>query len=178
MKQIGDMSLQELAAFVCDHLANKGIHVVLTGGACVTLYTENRYQSLDIDLVNMDGVGISQIAGALLEIGFIEKGLLFEHPDSDFTIDILAPPLSLGSSGVHEVSEMEIGGHRLRCLSPTDSVCDRLAAWFFWDDEQALEQALLICMSQHVNLDAVRSWAESEGESENCTFFVRMVQDR
>lgn len=38
MKTIRDLTLGELAALVCSHLKAHGIDVVLTGGACVTLY--------------------------------------------------------------------------------------------------------------------------------------------
>lgn len=36
MKAIGEMSLQELAAFVCSHLQQHDIPVVLVGGSCVS----------------------------------------------------------------------------------------------------------------------------------------------
>jgi len=51
MKSIADMSLGEIAAFVCSHLRKHGINVVLSGGACVSIYTTNRYQSYDLDFV-------------------------------------------------------------------------------------------------------------------------------
>jgi hypothetical protein len=51
MKQIKEMSIGELAAYVCTHLRENGIHCVLTGGACVSIYTENRYESFDLDFV-------------------------------------------------------------------------------------------------------------------------------
>ena len=49
MKKIKEMSLGELAAYVCTHLQKNDIHCVLTGGACVSIYTENRYKSYDSD---------------------------------------------------------------------------------------------------------------------------------
>lgn len=51
MKQIKEMSLGELAAYVCTHLQENGIHCVLTGGACVSIYTENLYESFDLDFI-------------------------------------------------------------------------------------------------------------------------------
>ncbi len=50
MKPIKDMNLPELAAFVSDHLANRDIPVVLVGGGCVSIYSENRYQTNDLDV--------------------------------------------------------------------------------------------------------------------------------
>lgn len=47
MKPVGGMSIGELAAFVCTHLKDNGSDVVFSGGACVSIYTKNRYQSYD-----------------------------------------------------------------------------------------------------------------------------------
>jgi hypothetical protein len=44
------MSPGELAAFVCSHLENRGIRVVLSGGGCVSFYASDRYVSMDLDL--------------------------------------------------------------------------------------------------------------------------------
>jgi len=43
MKSIKEMTNAELAAFVESHLRKKGIDVVLSGGACVSIYSSNRY---------------------------------------------------------------------------------------------------------------------------------------
>ncbi len=51
MKKIDDMSREELAAYVCSHLDKSGIEVTLTGGSCVSIYSDNRYVSLDLDFI-------------------------------------------------------------------------------------------------------------------------------
>ncbi len=53
MKSISEMDQAELAAYVQSHLRKKGIHVVLSGGATVALYSEGRYVSKDLDMVNI-----------------------------------------------------------------------------------------------------------------------------
>jgi len=68
MSQTNGMPLEELAAFVSSHLASKGIAVVLTGGACLMMYTENRYQSLDADVLKMAGVERKRIAAGMAKI--------------------------------------------------------------------------------------------------------------
>ena len=45
------ISLEDLAGFLSDELRKKGIEVILVGGACVTVYSQNRYQSFDLDFV-------------------------------------------------------------------------------------------------------------------------------
>jgi hypothetical protein len=42
---VGDINLAELAAYVSDHLTKSGIDVVLSGGGCVSVYSDNRYES-------------------------------------------------------------------------------------------------------------------------------------
>jgi hypothetical protein len=51
VKEIQAMTMGELAAFVCSHLQRNGIHVVLSGGGCVSIYSEGRYVSYDLDFV-------------------------------------------------------------------------------------------------------------------------------
>lgn len=45
------ISLKDLAGFLSEELRKKGIDVILVGGACVTIYSHNRYQSYDLDFV-------------------------------------------------------------------------------------------------------------------------------
>jgi len=45
------MRLQELAHHTYQGLKKKGINVTLSGGACVSIYTENAYQSGDLDFI-------------------------------------------------------------------------------------------------------------------------------
>lgn len=55
---------------------------------------------------------------------------------------------------------------RLRLLSPTDCVKDRLAAYFHWDDMQSLAQAALVAYANEIDLAEVESWATREGKRE------------
>ncbi len=41
--------LKELAYIVSDHLARHDIQTVLVGGAVISIYTNNEYQSYDLD---------------------------------------------------------------------------------------------------------------------------------
>lgn len=45
-------SIEALAAVVCETLAHHGIHAVLTGGAVVSIYTDNEFQSHDLDFIS------------------------------------------------------------------------------------------------------------------------------
>jgi hypothetical protein len=64
-------------------------------------------------------------------------------------------------------------------LTPTDSVKDRLAAWYHWKDPQSLEQALLVAAAQKVELTEVRRWSAREGfKEEYRTFEKRLKKQR
>lgn len=46
-------SIEKVAAIVCDALLAAGMDVVLTGGAVVSIYTQNEYESYDLDFILM-----------------------------------------------------------------------------------------------------------------------------
>lgn len=165
MKPVAKMSLGELAAFVCTQLRKHGIRAVLSGGACVTIYTDNRYVSHDLDFVENASTERRRIADALAAIGFIEKDRYFKHPDIDFIVEFPAGPLAVGSEPVRDIEEREFSTGRLSLLSPTDCVKDRLAAFYHWDDPQCLEQALLVAEAERVDLKEIRRWSEVESKS-------------
>lgn len=52
MKSIQAMTQSEIGAFVQSYLREKGITVVLSGGALVSIYSSNKYVSRDLDMVN------------------------------------------------------------------------------------------------------------------------------
>jgi hypothetical protein len=65
----------------------------------------------------------------------------------------------------------------LRLLSPTDCVKDRLAAWFHWEDRQALGQAVLVAEAQPVDRADLRRWAKAEGKSQAFEVYLRRLSD-
>ena len=65
MIDLSNVSLRDLAGFISEHLRKKGIDAVLVGGACVTIYSENRYQSYDLDYVEIVAkLRFSRISGS------------------------------------------------------------------------------------------------------------------
>ena len=81
MKQINEMTQLEIGAFVCSHLEEKGIEVVLSGGASVSLYSNNKYISKDIDLVDIYSVSRRKLISAMQEIDFVEQRRYFKHSE-------------------------------------------------------------------------------------------------
>ena len=39
------ISLKDFAGYISEELRKRGIETILVGGACVTIYSNNRYQS-------------------------------------------------------------------------------------------------------------------------------------
>ena len=175
MKDVSTLSHRELAAFVCAHLQARGIDTVLTGGACVTIYTRNRYKSLDLDFVNVAGAPGKLIDQALAEIGFLPEGRIYVSKKAGYSIDILSPPLSIGDEKISRIHTINVNRMELRLLTPTDSVRDRLAAYYFWNDLQALEQALMVARDNDIDLDLVKKWSRKEGELKKIAIFLKKL---
>src|SRR5262245_28556973 len=92
------ISLRDFAGFVSEELRKKGIDTVLVGGACVTIYSENRYQSYDLDYVTY--VDMKKIKTVLRELGFIEKSKYFQHKNCQWVVEFVSPPVAVGNETV------------------------------------------------------------------------------
>lgn len=63
----------------------------------------------------------------------------------------------------------------IKLLTPTDSVKDRLASFFYWSDNQALEQALLVAKSHSIDVVNLKRWAKVEGFSDKLNEFLKIL---
>jgi hypothetical protein len=175
MKPIAKMTQPEIGAFVVSHLKKGGISVVLSGGAVVSIYSHAKYVSKDLDLVDIYFPKRSKIRDAMLEIGFVEKARYFKHPDSEFFIEFPPGPLSVGAEPIREIIHKKYSTGVLTLIAPTECVKDRLAAYYHWNDQQSLEQAVLVAANQDIDLNEVRRWSEQEGKlAEYNVFLSRM----
>ena len=164
MKEIRDMNIGEIGAHVCTHLYSHGIKCVLSGGACVSIYTNNEYQSYDLDFIENLSVLRKRLSELLKDIGFFEENRYFRHPDTKFFIEFPSGPLSIASEPVKKINEIEFVTGKLFLLTPTDCLKDRLCAYYFWDDHQSLEQAINVSKHQIIDLDDIQRWSESENK--------------
>jgi hypothetical protein len=178
VKDLAKLTHRELAAFVSDHLRENGIETVLTGGACVTIYTRNRYESYDLDFVNVAQAPLARIEAALQQIGFFPEGRIYINKLVKYSIDILNPPLSIGDEKISVTGVITVKKMNLELLTATDSVRDRLAAFYFWNDLQALEQALMVARDNEVDLELVRKWSKKEGELEKYEIFLKKLKGK
>lgn len=73
-------------------------------------------------------------------------------------------PLSVGEELVKAIDEFDLPTGTLRVISATDCVKDRLCAFYFWNDQQGLAQAVLVSISQRVDLKEIKRWSKGEGK--------------
>lgn len=149
MKHPSEMTQLEMAAYVQSILEENGIYVVLSGGVATSLNSNNRYTSYDIDLVNIYSSSRKKIIEVLSNHDFIEENRYFRHPSSKFFIEFPPGPLNVGKEPVKTIETLVFDTGTLRVISATDSVKDRLAAFYHWGDQQSLYQAVLISQLQN-----------------------------
>jgi hypothetical protein len=170
-----NIGIEDLASIVSEKLNKNGINAILVGGACVSIYSENKYLSSDLDFVSF--TSMKEISPVLLKLGFERKSSRhFEKKNCPFFIEFVSPPAALGKEPVTETNVLKTKFGNIRLLTPTDSVKDRLAAYYHWNDHQALEQALLIARSQKITLREIKRWSDKEGHKEKYNDFVNMLK--
>ena len=95
-----DMDPAALGALVCETLARAGISAVLTGGTCVSVWTQNEFASLDLDFIALGLHSSNEIALALEGIGFSRSRnnpRYFLHPDTDLALEFPPGPLMVSA---------------------------------------------------------------------------------
>lgn len=156
-------TLEELAYIVSGILIKYNIKATLTGGAVVSIYTVNQYQSYDLDFVTDDSINI--IEQALNEIGFKKgTGRHFVHNDTKFFVEFIQAPLSIGETLVKSHNILTKNNNTLYLLTPTHCVMDRLAAYYHWNDKQSLEQAILVSINNKIDYKLIETWSKNESQ--------------
>lgn len=178
MKNIADMTMEELAAYVCDTLEKEGVETVLSGGGCVELYSQGRYTSDDIDLIDRYNGGHRKIKEIMEKIGFVEHKMkrYFIHKDTPLFIEFPKGPLGVGDAPVDKIAQRETETGILKLLTPTDCIKDRLSAYYHWDDAQSLEQATWVANDNSYDKESIRKWSKNEGMLERYEHFLAKVE--
>jgi hypothetical protein len=65
-----------------------------------------------------------------------------------------------------QCASIDLPAGKLRIVTPTQSVMDRLAAAFAWKDAQSREQAILVAASQDIDWQELQTWFANEGETD------------
>lgn len=178
MKKItAKTGIEELAGIVSEHLRGKGLQATLVGGAVVSIYSHNEYQSKDLDFISPDDH--RDLVEAMTEIGFKREGKNFFHPNCRFSVEFPSGPLAIGNEiPVTPDGEIKTKAGVVKILSPTQCVMDRLAWFYHYNDRQCLDQALAVAKNHNINLGKIKKWTEGEGSLEKFELFLSKLKSK
>lgn len=168
------MSREEVAALVCATLESRGIEVVLSGGAVVSIYTENAYESFDLDFIQ---TGLTRkVEPAMKELGFHKEARYWKHAGTRYWVEFPPGPVQVGDDIVRVFSKRPTRFGHLRLLTPTDCAMDRLAGYYHWNDLQSLDQAVAVARCHRVDFHRVEEWSKRERSTDRYRHFLSRVE--
>jgi hypothetical protein len=168
-------TIAELGALVCEALKKEGIDAFLSGGAVVSIYTDNKYESFDLDFVSL--ADRRKIKRVMEDLGFTQdNGKLFTHLKSKYSVEFPGSAVQVGDSLITRFNELMYPTGTLKLLTPTDCVKDRLAAFYLWHDRQGLDQAVWVAQAQPVKLSEIKRWSRAEGKEKGFEEFCRAIR--
>ncbi|WP_413293390.1 hypothetical protein ACLSU7_18575 [Bdellovibrio sp. HCB185ZH] len=93
-------------------------------------------------------------------------------------VEFPSGPVAIGNKvPVKPEGELKVQKTVIQMLSPTQSVMDRLSAWFHWDDRRSLIHALWICEKHPVSIDKIKRWAAKENADEKFEQFLAQYKN-
>lgn len=154
-----------------------GIQATLVGGAVVSIYTDNEYASMDLDFIS--AADHKKIVQVMESLGFERKGKNFFYPKTNFSVEFPSGPIWIGDRvPVKPEGKIDVGGTQVTLLSPTQSTMDRLAWFYFNNDRQCLDQAVMIALKQPVSLREVERWSQEEQQMDKYEVFIKTLKVR
>jgi hypothetical protein len=168
-------TLEDLAILVSEHLQKQGLQIVLVGGAVVTIYSENEYQSHDLDFISPNDH--RELTKAMLELGFTKQGKNFVHANTSYSVEFPSGPVAIGNEiPVKPDGEISNKSGKVKLLSPTQCVMDRLAWFYHYNDRQCLDQALAVARHHKVNFSKIKKWSAGENCEEKFEVFMERLK--
>lgn len=152
-------SLAEIAALASAALARSDIPVVVVGGSAVTLYAPEIYTSKDVDFAAIRGTTRKAFAEALESLGFAPHGRDFVHPDTPYTLDLVADTPYVDQRPITAFTTVATRRGPVRVLQFEDAIADRIAAFVHWGDSESLEVAerALTARPEHVRWSRIET---------------------
>lgn len=175
MKITKKMTRTEFAGAVVKCLDRDGISCVLVGGSCVSIYTNEKHHSKDLDFISP--YSVAAITESLAKLGFAKDGRYFVHKDAEFYVEFPSGPPAIGNEvPVKPEGKININDVTIRLYSPTQCVMDRLAAWFHWHDRNSLLQAIWVAEKHPISIQKIKKWAKSENEPQKLEEFIELLK--
>jgi hypothetical protein len=167
--------VRELAGIVTAGLKRHKISAALVGGAVVSIYTKNEYQSKDLDFISPGDH--QKIVEAMVEMGFVRQGRSFVHKKTDFSVEFPTGPIGLGDEvPVKPEGAVSTRYGKVILLSPTQCVMDRLAWFYHNNDRQCLDQAVMVAKDQEISLAKIKNWSRKENSLEKFEIFLNRLK--
>jgi hypothetical protein len=176
LKILKNLTIAEVASIVSSALEEAGITAVLSGGSVVSIYSDNEYESQDLDFISP--AEKDKLAEVMDQIGFKKQSKYFAHPDTDYFVEFPASPLMIGHEYIpyQDCAVLQVGDGKISILTPTQCVMDRLAGFYHWFDRQSLDQALMVARRHIIDLRKVKSWSKKEGHSQKYDEFLENLK--
>lgn len=168
---------EELWKYVATHLKKRGIDTILVGGAVVSIYSDGAYKSGDLDFV-LSSMFVKNLPETMGEIGFRRgSGRHYIHPDcKHLYIEFPSSFLEIGEDNNIKPHEVESEGVKIKILSPTDCVKDRLASYIHFRARECLDQAVMVAKKHPVKLASIKRWCLNERAEEAYKDFVAKLK--
>ena len=168
---------EEMWKLVATHLKKKGIDTVLVGGAVVSIYSEGIYKSGDLDFI-LNSLFVKNLPEVMKEIGFVKKsGRHYIHPEcKHIYIEFPSSFLEIGEDNNIIPNEIDSEGVKIKILSPTDCVKDRLSSYIHFRARECFDQAVIVAKKHPVNLKKIGYWCRNEGGDQAFKEFLTKVK--
>ena len=112
------MSIAELAAVASEALEAANLDAVLSGGSVVSIYSDNEYQSFDLDFVTVERM--KALAVVMESLGFRRStGRHFVNPNTPCYVEFPTGPLTVGGRPVKQTARLQTPLGAVRILTPT-----------------------------------------------------------
>ncbi len=167
----------QLAAEITKALEKNGMSAVLVGGAVVSIYTDNEYESKDLDFIS--SAEHKKIAQVMKTLGFEAEGKNFCHPNTNLSVEFPSGPIGIGDRvPVKPEGQIKVGNITVILFSPTQSTMDRLSWFYFNNDRQCLDQAVMIALKQPVDFKEIKKWSLEEGMGSKFEVFMNTYKNK
>lgn len=170
-------TLKELAGIITAGLKKHNIDATLVGGAVVSIYTKNAYQSHDLDFISPQEH--RKIVDAMITMGFSRDGRSFVHKSTKFSVEFPTGPVAIGDEiPVKPEGSVSTTYGKITLFSPTQCVMDRLAWFYHNNDRQCLDQAIMVASDHDINLSKVKAWSQKERSIEKFQIFLDRLKEK
>ncbi len=167
-------SEEELWKYVASHLKRNGIDTILVGGAVVSIYSKGAYRSGDLDFV-LASLFVKKLPEVMKEIGFHKASTRhYINPEcKHLFVEFPSNFLQIGNDNNIKPEEFDVEGMKIKILSPTDCIKDRMASYIHFKSRDGLDQALLVALAHPFDIQKLKKWCVGEGGLAEFEDFLR-----